>query len=64
MSAEEILLQNEDVATEHNQFVSINRSAAAGYAYRHEAAESDWNAVYLLADERMYMNKTEMKKIK
>ncbi|WP_029322413.1 GGDEF domain-containing protein [Butyrivibrio sp. AE3004] len=41
---------------------SIKRSAATGYAFRHEITGSDWNEVYLLADERMYMRKVEMKK--
>ena len=41
---------------------SIKRGAAAGYAFRHEVEGSDWNAVYLLADERMYKKKAEMKK--
>lgn len=36
---------------------SLYRSAAMGYAYRHEVENADWNAVYLLADERMYKNK-------
>ncbi|WP_026651569.1 GGDEF domain-containing protein [Butyrivibrio proteoclasticus] len=36
---------------------SINRSAAAGYAFRHETSTTDLNSVYLLADERMYINK-------
>lgn len=36
---------------------SIHRSAASGYAYKHEAVASGWNAAYLLADERMYKNK-------
>ena len=40
---------------------SIKRSAATGYAFRHETNEGDWNAVYLLADERMYKKKSEMK---
>ena len=40
---------------------SINRSAATGYAFRHEAEGNDWNSVYLLADERMYKKKSEMK---
>ena len=41
---------------------SIRRSAATGYAFRHEVDDMDWNAVYLLADERMYSNKNQMKK--
>ena len=36
---------------------SINRSAAAGYAFRHETSATELNSVYLLADERMYINK-------
>lgn len=36
---------------------AIYRSAAMGYAYRHEVPEGPWNGVYLLADERMYKNK-------
>lgn len=39
----------------------IYRSAATGYAFRHEADGTDWNSVYLLADERMYINKARMK---
>ncbi len=35
----------------------INRSAAYGYAFRHEVADQGWNAAYLLADKRMYKNK-------
>ena len=41
---------------------SIRRIAATGYAFRHEVDDMDWNAVYLLADERMYSNKNQMKK--
>ena len=37
------------------------RSAAFGYAFRHEADDTDFNNIYLLADERMYKNKTDMK---
>ncbi|WP_026525494.1 MULTISPECIES: GGDEF domain-containing protein [unclassified Butyrivibrio] len=40
---------------------SMERSAAAGFAYRHETNGSDWNSVYLLADERMYKKKSGMK---
>ena len=40
---------------------SVRRSAASGYAFRHEADGAESNSVYLLADERMYKNKTEMK---
>ncbi len=40
---------------------SFIRSAATGYAYKHEADEQSWNAVYLLADKRMYANKAKMK---
>ncbi len=40
---------------------SVRRSAASGYTFRHEADGAEWNSVYLLADERMYKNKTEMK---
>ena len=36
------------------------RSAAFGYAFRHEVSEGDFNAVYLLADERMYEKKELM----
>lgn len=39
----------------------IKRSAAFGYAFRHEAAGDDFYQVYLLADERMYQNKAAMK---
>ena len=39
---------------------SINRSAATGFAYRHEVDDDNWNSVYLLADERMYETKAEM----
>lgn len=42
---------------------SIHRSAASGIAYRHETDTPEWNAVYLLADERMYTNKSNMKKL-
>ena len=38
---------------------SIKRSAAAGYAYRHEVNSNDWHSVYLIADERMYKNKAK-----
>ncbi len=41
---------------------SMYRSAAMGYAYRHEVEDADWNAVYLLADERMYKNKKNRRK--
>ena len=40
---------------------SIQRSVAAGYAFRHEVEGDDWNSVYLLADERMYKRKVSMK---
>ena len=36
------------------------RSAAFGYAFRHEVSEGDFHAVYLLADERMYEKKELM----
>ena len=36
------------------------RSAAIGYAYRHESTDENYNSVYLLADERMYKNKEIM----
>lgn len=39
---------------------SINRSAAIGYAFRHEYENADPNRVYLKADERMYANKELM----
>lgn len=39
----------------------LNRSAAFGYAYRHETDGNNWNDVYLLADERMYQNKAFLK---
>lgn len=39
----------------------IFRSAAFGYAYRHETESKDWNDVYLMADERMYKNKAKIK---
>ena len=39
---------------------SIKRSAATGFAYRHEVDDDNWNSVYLLADERMYETKAEM----
>lgn len=35
----------------------LKRSAAFGYAYRHETDGSSWNDVFILADERMYKNK-------
>ena len=38
---------------------TINRSAACGYAYRHETFTNSWNAAYLLADKRMYDNKRQ-----
>lgn len=37
------------------------RSAAYGYAFRHEITAGDFNQVYLLADQRMYRHKSEMK---
>lgn len=40
---------------------SIDRSAACGYAYRHEVSDHDMNEVYLLADERMYKDKQQKK---
>ena len=39
----------------------IHRSAACGYAYKHEAESDNWNDVYLFADERMYVEKAKMK---
>lgn len=33
------------------------RSAAVGYAFRHECTEESENEIYLIADERMYKNK-------
>ncbi|SFH58655.1 diguanylate cyclase (GGDEF) domain-containing protein [Pseudobutyrivibrio sp. OR37] len=36
---------------------TLYRSAAVGYAYRHEAPDKEYHSVYLLADERMYENK-------
>ncbi len=36
---------------------AIKRSAAAGYAFRHEIIDNDMNSVYLLADKRMYESK-------
>ena len=44
--------------------LDIERSAAFGYAYKHEVESNDWRDVYLLADERMYVRKSEMKKAK
>ncbi len=38
---------------------SIFRSAAIGYAFRHECHSKDAHSVYLLADERMFENKRE-----
>jgi diguanylate cyclase (GGDEF)-like protein len=40
---------------------SIYRNAACGFAYRHEVSKPDMNAVYLLADERMYLDKRKKK---
>ena len=40
---------------------SFYRSVATGYAYKHESGEQSWNAVYLLADTRMYAAKADMK---
>lgn len=59
----------EDVATKLSRELElynaadkrIKRSAALGYAYRHEAAGADYHDVYLLADQRMYANKSAMK---
>ena len=39
---------------------SIKRSAAVGYACRHEYANADYNLIYLKADERMYKKKELM----
>ncbi len=39
---------------------SIHRSAAIGYAYKHEYGSADSKLVYLNADERMYNNKELM----
>lgn len=39
----------------------LDRSAAFGYAYRHETDGSSWNDVFILADERMYKNKAFIK---
>lgn len=36
---------------------NIYRSAAIGYAFRHEFKNADSNRVYLMADQRMYKNK-------
>ncbi len=41
---------------------SIKRSAAFGYAYKHETMTNSWNAAYLLADKRMYENKRDAHK--
>ena len=38
---------------------TIFRSAAIGYAFRHECHGGDAHKVYLLADERMFENKRE-----
>ena len=48
------------LATHNEKDPIINRSAAIGYAYRHECEGKDANSVYLLADERMYKNKQLM----
>jgi diguanylate cyclase (GGDEF)-like protein len=40
---------------------SYHRSAAYGYAFRLELTGSKFNQIYLLADERMYKMKTQMK---
>ena len=39
---------------------SFIRSVASGFAFKHETDKQDYNQVYLLADERMYMNKEMM----
>ncbi|WP_026488487.1 GGDEF domain-containing protein [Butyrivibrio sp. XBB1001] len=39
----------------------LKRSAAFGYAYRHETDGDSWNDVFMLADERMYKNKAFIK---
>jgi diguanylate cyclase (GGDEF)-like protein len=59
----EVLIQRLDNAlSELNKKDStFDRSAAAGFAYRHETNEKDWNSVYLLADARMYKKKAGMK---
>jgi diguanylate cyclase (GGDEF)-like protein len=36
---------------------NIYRSAAIGYAFKHEIKKADSNRVYLMADQRMYKNK-------
>jgi diguanylate cyclase (GGDEF)-like protein len=41
---------------------SIKRSAAFGYAYKHETMTNSWNAACLLADKRMYENKRDAHK--
>ncbi len=63
MSMADELLKKLDQSLEdiNKKDPSINRSAASGYAFRHEADKKDWNEVYLLADERMYKNKADKK---
>ena len=39
---------------------SFIRSVASGFAFKHETDKQDYNQAYLLADERMYMNKEMM----
>jgi diguanylate cyclase (GGDEF)-like protein len=59
----EVLIQRLDRTLDelNKKDPSMERSAAAGFAYRHETNGSDWNSVYLLADERMYKKKSGMK---
>ncbi len=64
LTAEELMNEvNEKLSKLNKKDPSINRSAAFGMAYRHEAGGDDWNAAYLIADERMYEKKTAMKGI-
>ena len=64
----DVMTQVEEYATKLNNYLddlnkedsSIHRSAAIGYAYKHEYVNADSNMVYLKADERMYNNKELM----
>ncbi|MCR5179412.1 MAG: GGDEF domain-containing protein [Lachnospiraceae bacterium] len=48
-----------DLDEMNRQDRTIFRSAAIGYAFRHECHAKDAHSVYLLADERMFENKRE-----
>ena len=59
MADELIKSLNEALSVLNEKDPSIKRSAAFGYAYKHETITQGWNAAYLLADERMYKNKRQ-----